>query len=87
LNPKGIVFNAAVTPQFIDRAEGNIIAQLILLGAIFALLALICDGAWGLLAGTARTWLATNIRRIVALRVAGGLVMMVLGALVLIQIE
>lgn len=87
LNPKGIVFNAAVTPQFIDRAQGNVVLQLILLGAIFALLALVCDGTWGLLAGTARNWLATNVLRIVLLRSAGGVVMILLGALVLIQIK
>lgn len=87
LNPKGIVFNAAVTPQFIDRAQGNVVLQLILLGAIFALLALVCDGTWGLLAGTARNWLATNVLRIVLLRSAGGVVMIILGALVLIQIK
>jgi threonine/homoserine/homoserine lactone efflux protein len=86
LNPKGIVFNAAVTPQFIDRADGKVILQLILLGAIFSLLALILDGTWGILAGTARNWLATNVQRIVFLRSAGGIVMVILGALVLIQI-
>ena len=87
LNPKGIVFNAAVTPQFIDRGEGKVIAQLILLGAIFALLAFVCDGTWGILAGTARNWLATNVNRIVILRSVGGVVMMILGLLVLIQIQ
>lgn len=87
LNPKGIVFNAAVTPQFIDRGEGKVIAQLILLGAIFALLAFVCDGTWGILAGTARNWLATNVNRIVILRSVGGVVMMILGILVLIQIQ
>ena len=87
LNPKGIVFNAAVTPQFIDRGDGRVIAQLILLGAIFALLAFVCDGTWGILAGTARNWLATNIKRIVLLRSIGGVVMMILGLLVLIQIQ
>lgn len=87
LNPKGIVFNAAVTPQFIDREAGKVILQLILLGAIFALLAFVCDGTWGILAGTARNWLATNVQRIVILRSVGGVVMMMLGALVLIQIN
>jgi threonine/homoserine/homoserine lactone efflux protein len=87
LNPKGIVFNAAVTPQFIDREAGKVIMQLILLGAIFALLAFVCDGTWGILAGTARNWLATNVQRIVILRSVGGVVMMILGALVLIQIN
>lgn len=86
LNPKGIVFNAAVTPQFIDRSSGNVVMQLILLGAIFALLALFCDGTWGLLAGTARNWLATNLSRIIFLRIVGGIVMIILGVLILIQI-
>jgi len=87
LNPKGIVFNAAVTPQFIDRADGKVILQLIVLGAIFSLLALVLDGTWGILAGTARNWLATNVQRIVLLRSAGGIVMVILGTLVLIQIK
>ncbi|MFM8254765.1 MAG: LysE family translocator [Actinomycetota bacterium] len=86
LNPKGIVFNAAVTPQFIDRGSGNVVMQLILLGAIFALLAFFCDGTWGLLAGTARNWLATNLSRIIFLRIVGGIVMIILGVLILIQI-
>jgi len=86
LNPKGIVFNAAVTPQFIDRSSGNVVIQLILLGAIFALLAFFCDGTWGLLAGTARNWLATNLSRIIFLRIVGGIVMIILGVLILIQI-
>jgi len=85
LNPKGIVFCAAVTPQFIDRDRGSVVFQLILLGVIFSLLALVCDGGWGLLAGTARIWLATDVRRIVILRTAGGLVMIVLGILVLVS--
>ena len=87
LNPKGIVFNAAVTPQFIDREAGKVVLQLILLGAIFALLAFFCDGTWGFLAGTARNWLATNVKRIIFLRSVGGVVMMILGLLVLIQIN
>jgi threonine/homoserine/homoserine lactone efflux protein len=66
---------------------GKITLQLILLGAIFSLLALALDGTWGLLAGTARTWLATNVQRIVILRSIGGTVMIVLGILVLIQTQ
>jgi threonine/homoserine/homoserine lactone efflux protein len=62
-----------------------VVFQLILLGVIFSLLALVCDGGWGLLAGTARIWLATDVRRIVILRSAGGLVMIVLGILVLVS--
>jgi len=79
LNPKGIVFFAAVVPQFIDRDRGGITGQLILLGAVFAILALFCDGTWGLLAGTARDWLATDSQRIEKLRAGGGSIMIILG--------
>ena len=83
LNPKAIVFYAAVLPQFIDRDKGHITAQLILLGAIFSTLAFISDGSWGLLAGTARAWLAKDANRLVKLRATGGIIMCLLGLSVL----
>jgi threonine/homoserine/homoserine lactone efflux protein len=83
LNPKAIVFYAAVLPQFIDRDKGHISAQLILLGAIFSTLAFISDGSWGLLAGTARAWLANDPSRLEKLRATGGSIMIVLGLSVL----
>jgi threonine/homoserine/homoserine lactone efflux protein len=84
LNPKGLVFYAAVLPQFIDRERGHITSQLILLGAIFSILAFISDGSWGLLAGTARQWLATDPKRLEKLRATGGMIMIILGTSVLI---
>ena len=83
LNPKAIVFYAAVLPQFIDREKGQITSQLILLGAIFSALAFISDGTWGLLAGTARAWLANDSSRLEKLRATGGSIMIVLGLSVL----
>ena len=83
LNPKLLVFNAAVLPQFIDRGRGSVTAQLLLLGTIFAVMCLVCDGSWGLLAGTARDWLATDASRLVRLRTIGGIVMVLLGTLVI----
>lgn len=83
LNPKGVVFFAAVLPQFIDRERGSVTAQLILLGAIFAILAFISDGSWGMLAGTARNWLATDAKRLERLRATGGVIMIILGISVL----
>lgn len=85
LNPKTLVFFAAVLPQFIDRKQGSVTAQLLLLGAIFCVMATISDGTWGLVAGTARNWLSGEASRLVALRTAGGIVMMVLGTLVIIS--
>ncbi|MEI7696830.1 MAG: LysE family translocator [Actinomycetes bacterium] len=85
LNPKAIVFYAAVLPQFIDRDRGHITGQLILLGGIFSALAFISDGSWGLLAGTVRQWLATEPRRLEKLRATGGSIMIILGLAVLIS--
>jgi threonine/homoserine/homoserine lactone efflux protein len=85
LNPKTLVFFAAVLPQFVDRERGHVTAQLLLLGAIFAVLALVSDGSWGLLAGTARQWLATDTGRLIKLRTSGGTVMIALGTLVIIS--
>lgn len=79
LNPKALVFFAAILPQFIDRERGSVTAQLLLLGAIFTVIAFLSDGSWGLLAGTIRNWLATDVKRLVRMRVTGGAVMICLG--------
>ena len=84
LNPKSLVFFAAVFPQFVDREAGNVSLQLMVLGIIFATIAVLSDGTWGIVAGSARVWLANNPRRLVQMRVVGGCVMLILGALVLI---
>jgi len=85
LNPKGVVFFAAVLPQFIDRERGSVTAQLIFLGAVFAILAFFSDGSWGVLAGTARNWLATDSKRLERLRATGGAIMILLGLQVLVS--
>src|SRR5215510_12061597 len=74
-NPKAIVFFIAVLPQFVDRSAGHVPAQMLLLGAIFAGIAVFCDSTWALVAGTARTWLARSPRRLAVVGGAGGLVM------------
>lgn len=79
LNPKSVVFFAAILPQFIDQEKNNVTAQLLLLGAIFALIALISDGGYGLLAGTIRQWLAGDVKRLIFMRLTGGVVMIALG--------
>ena len=84
LNPKTLVFFAAVLPQFIDRERGQVTGQLLFLGAFFVAMALISDATWGIIAGTARNWLGGERHRLVTLRTFGGLVMIILGALVII---
>ena len=78
-NPKSIVFFVAVLPAFTDRDAGHLSTQLLLLGGIFATIALISDGAWGLLAARARDWFANSPRRVEAIGGAGGLMIMGLG--------
>ena len=83
LNPKAIVFFAAVLPQFVDIEGTTVTRQLLFLGLTFCVLAFISDGMWGLLAGTARTWLASSNNRLERLRAFGGSIMIILGLAVL----
>jgi threonine/homoserine/homoserine lactone efflux protein len=84
LNPKSLVFFAAVFPHFVDQSKGNVTVQLLIYGLIFSVMAFCSDGAWGLIAGTAREWLANSPERLVVLRSIGACVMMGLGALILV---
>jgi threonine/homoserine/homoserine lactone efflux protein len=79
-NPKSIVFFAAVLPQFTDPQAGDVSAQMLLLGAVFMAIAVLCDSGWALAAGTARAWFARSPRRLERLGGTGGLVMIGIGA-------
>ena len=79
LNPKSIVFFAAILPAFVDRNKDNVTFQLLFLGLVFSLIAFISDGSYGILAGTVRQWLASDIRRLIFMRRFGGVVMISLG--------
>ena len=78
-NPKTIVFFIAVLPQFVDYPSGNIPAQMLVLGLLFEVIALLSDSVWALAAGFARNWFATSPRRISTLGAAGGVAMIGLG--------
>lgn len=78
LNPKGLIFFAAILPQFIDRSS-PVTSQLILFGVVFAIISFVFDGTWGLLAGTAREKIARNPKNLVRLRRLGGSVIIALG--------
>ena len=79
-NPKAIVFFAAVLPQFVDRTAGRVPQQMLLLGAIFAGIALLSDSGWALVAGSAQAWFGRSPRRLELIGGTGGLVMIGIGA-------
>jgi len=82
-NPKALIFFVAVFPHFVDRSSGSVTMQLVVLGVIFTILAVLSDGTWGVVAGTAREWLAGSSGRLVALRTIGGVVMVGLGVFII----
>ncbi len=77
-NPKTLVFLSSLLPQFVDRAHAPQ-PQILLLGAIFALLAMVGDSIWALVAGRARSWFARDPRRLARLGATGGTLMVGLG--------
>jgi threonine/homoserine/homoserine lactone efflux protein len=79
-NPKSIVFFVVALPQFTDPAAGGVPLQMLVLGALFPVIALVLDSVWALLAATARTWFSRSPRRLELVGGTGGLMMIGLGA-------
>jgi threonine/homoserine/homoserine lactone efflux protein len=73
LNPKIAVFFLAFLPQFVDPGADHVVAQTLVLGSLFTLLALLSDGTCALLAGTLGGWLRLPARRRRLGRVSGGI--------------
>ncbi len=84
LNPKSLVFFAAVFPHFVNTSKGNATVQLLVFGVIFSVMAFCSDGTWGFIAGTAREWLSSSAQRLVTLRTIGACVMITLGTLIIV---
>jgi threonine/homoserine/homoserine lactone efflux protein len=72
-NPKTVVFLAAILPQFVSRAAGNVAGQILVLGLLFACIAVVSDSVWALAAGTLRSWFVRSPRRFELVGAAGGL--------------
>jgi len=78
-NPKVIIFLAAILPQFVDRNGGPAGLQMLVLGMLFIVIALICDSVWATAAGSARNAIASSPRGLERMGAAGGVVMIGLG--------
>lgn len=78
-NPKGIVFFAAVLPQFVEHSAGHVPAQMLLLGLVPITIGLVTDTLWGLTASAARAWFSRSDRRLSMIGGAGGFTMIGLG--------
>jgi threonine/homoserine/homoserine lactone efflux protein len=80
-NPKTIVFFVVGLPEFTSSAPGHlpVQAQMLILGALFPVIALVLDSVWATVAGTARQWFVGSPRRLALIGGAGGLVMIGLG--------
>ena len=72
-NPKTVVFLAAILPQFVSRSAGDIPGQILVLGLVFATIAVLSDSVWVLLAGGFRSWFARSPRRLELVGGVGGL--------------
>ena len=84
-NPKTLVFIAAVLPQFADPGRGPVGPQILVLGLLFAVLGILSDGVYVLVAAGARDWFARKPGRLARIRGVGGGMIAVLGVAVLLS--
>ena len=78
-NPKGLIFLLAFLPQFVDPAGGHVALQLLLLGGIMKVTALVVEGSVALAAGAVGDFLAQRPGVIRWQQRGTGLVMILLG--------
>ncbi len=81
LNPKTALFFLAFLPQFADPARGAVAGQILLLGALFILVAVGTDSVYVLLSGGLGAWLRRNPAFARGERYLSGAVYLGLGAL------
>ena len=73
----------AVLPQFVDLGAGSVPLQMMQLGLIFFVIALLSDAVWALAAAGARGWFGKSPKRIATLSATGGGLMIGLGGILL----
>ena len=78
-NPKAFMIIGAVLPQFIERGNGHVQAQMLLLGLIAVTIGLLSDSLWAVIASQLRTWFNASQKRGEAMGAVGGTSMIGLG--------
>ena len=80
LNPKVALFFLAFLPQFVDRAAGPPVPQIILLGLLFNIQGTFVNVVVALLASRGSNWLRASERRVAVLQRMTGALFVALGA-------
>ncbi|MCW2782982.1 MAG: lysine transporter LysE [Marmoricola sp.] len=78
-NPKAFLIFAALLPQFLDRSEGHLQVQMLLLGLLAFVIGLCSDTVWAITASQLRTWFNASPGRGRKLGAIGGFSMIGLG--------
>jgi threonine/homoserine/homoserine lactone efflux protein len=78
-NPKTALFFFAFLPQFVSPAVGPVANQILFLGAVFVGMAIMSDGMYALVAGTAGEWLSGNMRIARLQKYVAGIIYIMLG--------
>lgn len=78
-NPKAFMIFAAVLPQFVDRGQGHVRGQMLVLGLLAFGIGLVSDSVWAVLASQFRQWFSASQRRRRAMGTVGGVSMIGLG--------
>lgn len=79
LNPKTTLFFFAFLPQFVDVDAGSVGLEVLVLGLSFAVLGLVSDGAYAVLAGALAGRLRRSARAVSAGRWVSGGILVALG--------
>lgn len=78
-NPKAFIIFASVLPQFIDRGQGQVQAQMMVLGLVAFTIGVVSDSVWAVIASRLRTWFNASPKRGELLGAVGGTSMIGLG--------
>src|SRR5215217_3339515 len=78
-NPKGYMMLAAVLPQFVDRGEGHVQLQMLMLGLLATTIGLLSDSLWAVIASQLRVWFNRSPKRGETMGTVGGVSMIGLG--------